>query len=92
VIRLTFVAVIGIGWIWLGLWASKLHPGEKSTRRTSWAEDLGAGLMQSWLGPWHPYGSPAQPIKLDGIERLRNGWIYLAGTMLAVAMTFLIYH
>lgn len=62
-----------VGWIWLGFWTSA--PPDPY-------EDAGRYLMERWLG------FTAWP-KRAGLERYRNSWTFVVGTMLAVGLSWL---
>jgi hypothetical protein len=81
-------------WIWLGFWTSAKLP-EQPSLPTPWSigwtgQEEGRGVLIGELlredGPW----VTADP-KRRRLERFRNGWTFLGGTVLAVGLIFLIY-
>jgi hypothetical protein len=85
---------IVIAWIWLGFWTSA-KPPEQPPLPTPWSvgwtgQEEGHGVLMSELlkgdGPW----VVADP-KPRWLERFRNGWTFIGGTVLAVGLIFLIY-
>lgn len=90
-----FSVTILAAWIWLGFWTSG-KPPEQPPLPTPWSigwsgQEEGCGVLISELlkddGPWVPDQEP----KRLRLERFRNGWTFLAGTVLAVGLVFLIY-
>jgi hypothetical protein len=90
-----FSVPILAAWIWLGFWTSA-KPREPPTSPPLWTvgytgTEEGHGVLLSELlkhdGPWVPDPKP----KRLRLERFRNGWTFLIGTVLAVGLVFLIY-
>lgn len=80
-------------WIWLGFWTSAKP--EQPPLPTPWSiawtgQEEGRGVLMSELlrgdGPW----TMAEP-KRCRLERFRNGWTFLLGTVVAVGLIVLIY-
>lgn len=81
-------------WIWLGFWTSA-KPPEPPPLPTPWSigwtgQEEGRGVLMSELlredGPW----TTVAP-KPRRLERFRNGWTFIVGTLLAVGLIVLIY-
>jgi hypothetical protein len=70
-----FSVPIVAAWIWLGFWTSA--PPDPY-------EDVGRYLVERWLGfaSWP---------KRSGLERFRNGWTFIGGTLLSAGLIVLIY-
>lgn len=85
--------LIVVAWIWLGFWTSS-KPPEQPPLPTPWSigwtgQEDGRGVLMSELlredGPW----TTVTPKRSR--QRFRNGWTFLAGTVLAVGLIVLIY-
>jgi hypothetical protein len=91
-----FSVLIIAALIWLGFWTSA-KPPEQPLLPTPWSlgwtgQEEGRGVLMSELlkgdGPWTTI---ALEPKRSRLERFRNGWTFLIGTVLTVGLIVLIY-